>query len=150
MPVLQAICDVLGVSIADMIREESGGEPISGTYSRQIVVRDMEGEKTEENIPAVAKTNPKSFALKVTDTAMESQGGISYFKDGYVLVDPDGEIESGNDYVFRIDDHLVIGRYESNGRRHIISYLNPKYPNEIIDDEPDIKGKVIGFYFYIP
>lgn len=148
IPILQALCEALGVSLADMIREESGGEPISGTYSRQIVVRDMEGEKTEQNIPAVTKTNPKAFALKVTDTAMESQGGVSYFKDGYVLVDPDGEIESGSDYVFRIDDHLIIGRYETNGRRNIISYLNPKYPNETIDDDPDIKGKIIGFYFY--
>lgn len=148
IPILQALSEALGVSMVDMIREESGSEPISSSYSRQIVVRNEEGEKTDQNIPAITKVSAKAFALKVKDTAMESQGGLSYFKDGYVLVDPDGEIASGNDYVFRIDETLIIGRYESNGRRHVISYLNPKYPNEIIDGEPDIKGKIIGFYFY--
>lgn len=145
--ILNAICKALGVAIGDMIREAEGGEiaEFSGNY---LVIRDSKGDRTGKLLPVASSIPANSFALKVDTTSMESKtGGVSYFKGGYVIVTPCDTLEDEKDYVFRIDEHLTVARYQGDGRRHLLTYLNPAFPHEPLPQDPDIKGRVIGFFY---
>lgn len=145
--VLNAICKALNVSVSDMLRELEGGEPTQTLTHKDAVVRDSRGNRTESVIPVTANLPSDSYAIRVENSTMEAPAGISYYKGGYVIIAPCSKAESGNDYVFLIDDQLVLARYDTDGRRHLLSYLNPAYPKETLSSEPDVKGRIVGFYF---
>ncbi|MEY8241451.1 MAG: XRE family transcriptional regulator [Cycloclasticus sp.] len=144
---LNSLCKALGISVADMIREVEGGEKVefSGNH---IPIRDENGERSGKMLAVPHDISGHCFALKINTQSMESTTGISYFKGGYAIIKPCDSLESGGDYVLRIDEKLFISRYESDGRRHLLTYLNPKYPLEHLPKDPDIKGRVIGFFYF--
>ncbi len=144
---LNSICKALGISVADIIREAEGGENVefSGNH---IPVRDENGDRTGQMLAVPHSISGHCFALKISSHSMESVSGVSYFKGGYVIVKPCDTLESGDDYVFRVDEKLFVSRYESDGRRHLLTYLNPKYPLETLPQEPDVKGLIIGFFYF--
>lgn len=144
--ILNAISHALNVPVADLIREAEGGEKAEFT-GNNIAIRDSDGNRTGSMLPVSSTIPTNSFALKISHSSMESHGGLSYFKGGYVIAAPCDKIESGKDYVFRIDERLIIARYESDGRQHILKYLNPAYPSEILPEEPDVKGTIVGFFY---
>jgi len=146
--ILKAIAKALDISFVDMQREAEGGEEAQEIGHRKAVIRDQFGDRTPEAIPTPNNVPTNSYAIEVTSTSMESTSGVSYYKGGYVIVAPCDSLEAGFDYVFRIDETLVIARYETDGRRHILNYLNPRFPFEILQDAPDVKGKVIGFQYF--
>ena len=143
---LNSICKALNISVADIIRETEGGEKVefSGNH---IPVRNEEGNRTGRMLPVSSSIPAQAFALKINSNSMESLQGVSYFKGGYAIIKPCTALESGKDYAFRTDEHLFIARYESDGRRHMLTYLNPVYPIEPLPKDPDIKGIVIGFFY---
>lgn len=144
---LNALCKALNISMADMIREVQGGEQVefSGNH---IPIRDENGDRTGSMLPVPHDIPSDSFALKVEGNSMETtKGGTCYYKNGYAIVQPCDKLESGKDYAFRIDDNLFLARYQSDGRRHLLTYLNPTYPNEPLPNDPDVKGEVIGFFY---
>lgn len=144
--ILHAISHAVSIPIADIIREAEGGEEAEFTGSH-IPIRDSDGHRTGKMLPVSASIPVNSFALEINNNSMETGDGISYFKGGYAIIKPCEKLEAGNDYAFRVDDHLFLARYESDGRRHLLTYLNPKYPHETLQSEPDIKGLVIGFFY---
>lgn len=145
---LNSISKALGISIADMIREAEGGELVefSGNH---IPIRDEKGDRTGAMLAVPHDISPQCFALKVSNNSMESKtGGISYFQGGYVIVRPCNELINERDYVFRIDEYLTAARYQTDGRRSFLNYLNPSFPPETLPKEPDLKGEIIGFFFF--
>lgn len=146
--ILNAIAAALDITFTDMLREAEGGEYAEEIGHRAAVIRDQAGDRTQEAIPTPSDVPVNSYAVKVTSTSMESPSGVSYYQGGHVIVAPCDSLEAGSDYIFRIDETLVIARYETDGRRHILNYLNPRFPFEILQDSPDVKGKVIGFQYF--
>ena len=134
--VLNSICRALGVPISDMIREADGGEQaeFTGNY---LIIRDSKGDRTGKVLPVASSIPANSFALKIDSTSMESKtGGVSYFKGGFAIVTPCDTLEDEKDYVFRIDEHLTLARYQGDGRRHVLTYLNPSFPPEALPNDP--------------
>jgi len=146
--ILNAIANALDITFTDMQREAEGGEEADEIGHRSTVIRNQAGDRTKDVIPTPSNVPANSYAVKITNTSMESPNGVSYYQGGHVIVAPCDSLEVGSDYVFRIDETLVIARYETDGRRHILNYLNPRFPFEILQDYPDVKGKVIGFQYF--
>lgn len=146
--ILDAICKALNLSIADIVREAEGGEVAEPMDHQPAVVRNSSGDRTSETVAIPTNLPVGTYALKVTNSSMESTSGRSYYIGGHVVVAPCESLISGKDYIFRIEESLVIARYETDGRRHILNYLNPSFPHEILSEEPDVKGQVIGFQIF--
>lgn len=146
--ILDSICKALEVPMVDMIREIEGGEAVQFDEGG-IPIRDVNGDKTGDFLPKFADSSNSIYAFKMLNDSMESPTGAGYFQGGYLIITAADKLESNKDYIFRVDEKLIPGRYKTDGRRHFIHYLNTQWGHEVFSEPLDVKGKIIGFTYFL-
>lgn len=103
----------------------------AGAYTD--VIDFLEPGDAQDWLPCPTKHGPKTFALQVDGSSMDS-GNPDGYPDGYdIFVDPDVEPKHGDDVVVRTPDgQATFKRLQINSEGQFLLALNPNWPNRII------------------